>query len=310
MSGPSRNAPCPCDSGKKYKACCLEKDEANRKPHTGEDAVMVLMPTRGQLCVETQMAIENNMRDVQHVLGRVARKPVVEARNMLARSALQVQRGNPFNFTPREFFALWIDDDAWFPPGMVSNMLKIMRYNPTIDALFANFGKRIPYSSVVAFRDPYDDQSFPKVGVDCGPEDLVDVQRAGMHFCLMRMSLLERMGENPFDIIKEELSEDFSFCARARAVGARLVVAMQMLALHIDADTGLAYAPGQAAFIMEDNLPRTIDSKMADELRAKTNRRHVYGGSLDANFVAIDNRNIDKMQSEVEKRIAIMEGAA
>ena len=25
-----RNEPCPCGSGKKYKQCCLEKDEASR----------------------------------------------------------------------------------------------------------------------------------------------------------------------------------------------------------------------------------------------------------------------------------------
>jgi len=27
-NNPGRNAPCPCGSGKKYKQCCLEKDEA------------------------------------------------------------------------------------------------------------------------------------------------------------------------------------------------------------------------------------------------------------------------------------------
>ena len=27
----SRNAPCPCGSGKKYKKCCLAKDEAARR---------------------------------------------------------------------------------------------------------------------------------------------------------------------------------------------------------------------------------------------------------------------------------------
>jgi hypothetical protein len=30
MSGPGRNAPCPCGSGLKYKKCCLPKDEAAR----------------------------------------------------------------------------------------------------------------------------------------------------------------------------------------------------------------------------------------------------------------------------------------
>ncbi|HTP29098.1 MAG TPA: SEC-C metal-binding domain-containing protein [Anaeromyxobacteraceae bacterium] len=30
MSAPPRNGPCPCDSGVKYKKCCLPKDEAAR----------------------------------------------------------------------------------------------------------------------------------------------------------------------------------------------------------------------------------------------------------------------------------------
>ncbi|MFN2450538.1 MAG: SEC-C metal-binding domain-containing protein [Candidatus Baltobacteraceae bacterium] len=40
-----RNAPCHCGSGAKFKACCLPKDEAQRKPHTGEAALVVCMPT-------------------------------------------------------------------------------------------------------------------------------------------------------------------------------------------------------------------------------------------------------------------------
>lgn len=31
MSGPGRNAPCPCGSGKKYKKCCLPKDEVKQR---------------------------------------------------------------------------------------------------------------------------------------------------------------------------------------------------------------------------------------------------------------------------------------
>ncbi len=31
MTGPGRNDPCPCGSGKKYKQCCLVKDEAKAR---------------------------------------------------------------------------------------------------------------------------------------------------------------------------------------------------------------------------------------------------------------------------------------
>ncbi len=47
----ARNAPCPCGSGRKHKMCCLPQHDG--KPRTGEDAIFVLMPTRGQISHET-----------------------------------------------------------------------------------------------------------------------------------------------------------------------------------------------------------------------------------------------------------------
>lgn len=40
MAKISRNAPCPCGSGKKYKKCCLDKEQAasGRKNHTPKSA--------------------------------------------------------------------------------------------------------------------------------------------------------------------------------------------------------------------------------------------------------------------------------
>jgi hypothetical protein len=38
MAKPGRNEPCPCGSGRKYKKCCLSKDEASRMTTTGHTA--------------------------------------------------------------------------------------------------------------------------------------------------------------------------------------------------------------------------------------------------------------------------------
>jgi len=38
MSQPGRNDPCPCGSGKKYKKCCLPREEAARPPDGGKNA--------------------------------------------------------------------------------------------------------------------------------------------------------------------------------------------------------------------------------------------------------------------------------
>ena len=35
---PGRNDPCPCGSGKKYKQCCLDKDEAKAREARAKEA--------------------------------------------------------------------------------------------------------------------------------------------------------------------------------------------------------------------------------------------------------------------------------
>ncbi len=297
-----RNAPCPCGSGKKYKGCCLNAGVDKSKPKTGQDAVLVLMPTRGQICVETQLAIENNMREVPHLLVRQARKPIVEARNTLARFALHLQKENPFAFTPREWFALWVDDDAWFPPGLPATMLQCMR-EPCyagLDALFGQFGTRMPYAPVAAWRRPRDPSSFPKVGIDCRPGDVVEVAEAGFHLVLMRLSLLQKLGENPFDLYDPIESEDIAFCRRAKAVGARFAVGMGFPVLHIDPRDGTAYQPGMPPMMMEGNGVRQITLEHSTQTGAlKTAEVRTYGLD-DAEKMA--SEQYTKIQSEIKQR--------
>ena len=45
MSKVGRNAPCPCGSGKKYKKCCLSKDEAAQLEKAQEMAQKMVRPS-------------------------------------------------------------------------------------------------------------------------------------------------------------------------------------------------------------------------------------------------------------------------
>ena len=83
-----RNSLCHCGSGEKYKKCCLATDSANKKA-TGEPAIIVCTPTRGQPTFETLLALRHNMDGVRNVQTMVARKKVIEARNALAEGALK-----------------------------------------------------------------------------------------------------------------------------------------------------------------------------------------------------------------------------
>ncbi len=52
--------------------------------------LIVLMPTRGTIALETHNALTNHMDEIPHVRVTVARLPVVEARNRLAAAALSI----------------------------------------------------------------------------------------------------------------------------------------------------------------------------------------------------------------------------
>jgi hypothetical protein len=62
MAKPGRNSPCPCGSGRKYKACCLTKDEARRHDEAAPDRASekALSWLSKHHAEEVQDAIEND----------------------------------------------------------------------------------------------------------------------------------------------------------------------------------------------------------------------------------------------------------
>ncbi len=285
MTELSRNAPCHCGSENKYKVCCLTKDEANRKRHTGEDAVLVCMPTRGQICFETQIALTQNLGDVKHAVCIVGRKPVIEARNILAEQALRITELKPFPFEPREIFILWVDDDAWWQAGSVSTAIKAMHDMPSLDMLVGKFCARQPYANPVAYRKTDDINSFPREGVDCKFGEVVPIETAGFHWVLMRLSLLKRVGPNPFTP-NEEHGEDHAFCKRVREVGGKMGFASGFPIFHVDPTDGSAYIPGSPAMMMDANGVRMLSLEHATPTGAiKQAEVRSYGlGSVEKSF--------------------------
>lgn len=287
--------------------CCLAKDEAARKPHTREDALIVCMPTRGQICYETQIAIEQNLQGLKYAKIMAGRKPVVEARNILAKMALEVPSTHAFDFEPREWFVLWADDDAWWQPGSVQAMLSCMRDFRQIDALFGSFGHRVPYSRVAAYQRKGDTTSDPKPGIDCALGDVVPVERAGFHFVLMRLALLDRVGPNPFDIPQDSgLSEDFAFCDRAIDAGACLAVGTQMPIFHVDPRDGTAYLPGMPAMRMENNSVQLLTMEHVAVSGVRQSEDRAYGDEIDAERAKFQRAIL----TEMEQRRKLMDEPA
>ena len=265
---------------------------------------MICLPTRGQVSHETLLSIEHNLGGIQHCVMRVPRKPVAEARNLLAKAVLEQAALNPFSFTPREMFALWIDDDAWLTPNLVPTMVNCMRDFPVLDALFAWFCMRTPFAAPVAYRRFGDPNSFPKVGIDCAQGDVVPIEAAGFHTVLMRVRLLERIGADPFTPNPDyEEGEDLAFCRRAKAIGARMAVGTAMPSAHVDPRDGMAYLPGMPAALMDNNGIRMMTT---DHLGAnneiKTGERRDYGLGFEAKVERKSDEIEAGLRQEIQRR--------
>ena len=133
----------------------------------------ICIPMRSSMTRETAQALKTNMDGVRFDLLTTVGKDVVTARKELAARALE--KGAPF--------VLWADSDAWWRPGTLRRMLSVMKRHDNIDLLAGAFGGRDHYSPVFAWRSASDQDSFPKVGLDCGPTDIVLFKFAASILC-------------------------------------------------------------------------------------------------------------------------------
>ena len=135
----SRNQPCPCSSGKKYKECC-GKD--------GSGAVLNQLYDRYQLNRNNQRAVEDLFREIQDYARRILSKLAVS--NRVTDDAVQTAMLNIWNalatFESRSKFSTWC--------------YRIVR-NAAIDAIRSmpegreNFshGKPIPPNTVALYME-------------------------------------------------------------------------------------------------------------------------------------------------------------
>jgi hypothetical protein len=242
----SRNALCPCGTGRKYKLCCGAQAKSIAAAGSGP-RLIVLQPTRGSISIETHQALTSHMDGIQTIVAHVARKPVDIARNELARIAGDIVAQHPEADT-----VLWIDDDAWWAPGTITAMLRKLSTLGENDILSAWCCTREAYAPAVAFEQEPTNAAMMRTHaklVEAQFGDLVDVDALGAHFLMHRSSLLAKLGPSPFSVIElggeVKTSEDIAFCLRVKAIGGRcyISVASETSALHVDVRTGLAYTP-------------------------------------------------------------------
>lgn len=256
------------------------------KPKRDEEVFIVCMPTRGSLSVETHTALTSNNDGSEIVFARTARKPIVEARNSLAEVAPQIVKNNPLPWEPKAWYVLWVDDDAYWTPNTFTQLKAILGSYPQIDIVAGYFGMRLPFTYPCAFRDKNNGESFPRINVDCQQGQLVEVERVGFHFVAHRLSVLEKVGPNPFAIpadAEKNVTEDFAFCDRARAAGCSIVCATGLPIAHIDVRDGAAYIPGAPVLRVDRNrLVTTTLEHLGADGEMKSGERRSYGADVDA----------------------------
>lgn len=263
-------------------------------PQGTNNALILLMPTRGSLAVETHEALSNHMDDIPNIRVIAQREPVDKARNMLAATATRIATEDPLHIGPAGYLALWIDDDVWWPAGTISAMLRAMQCDTTIDLLCAHFCVRYPSMSPAlapkGLKALIETQNANKEGfylvradaIGWKPGELNEIEGCGFHFVMHRLSALERLGAEPFAVL-DELAEDESFCKRANAAGLRMLCHTGLNVAHIDVKSGLAFVPFAPALqVYGDNLIYASQERLADfvpDERCRSDRK--YGAAVD-----------------------------
>jgi|SRR5579872_5894360 len=251
------------------KPALQELPSRSSKSGTG---LLVLIPTRGQIAVETFTALNENFDGLTKAILTVPRRPVVEARNSLWKMACEGQSQLPWS----EAYGLLVDDDVFWLPGTVAKMIDTMRAYPQIEVLSGAYGPRLPFARIHANRVA-GRMTPPTPGVNCQLGEIVEVQECGLGFAMFRLDMLSKLSADPFDTITDseigDLGEDFSFCRRVRKAGLRIFCATGAVIAHVDPRDGVAYIPGDTPHRV---IGRELHRISGEHLVVKTAEERVY----------------------------------
>jgi hypothetical protein len=225
--------------------------------------LVVCMPTRGAVSIETMLCLREHLDGYPNKLLTAFRMPVVEARNQLAKEARELDP-NSLDFDPH--YVLWVDDDASWPASHVSKAVEILEANPEVDMVSGVFSIRMAYRNVVGITPA--NQLLDEVMLRHKPGELIPVKYAGAHWNLMRRSLLDKVGDEPFNRLPwdvlcahdrtlaainklcdadERGHEDYSFCYRVGKAGGKIVTERSLLVGHVSVSDGRCYFPWSPA---------------------------------------------------------------
>jgi hypothetical protein len=142
-------------------------------------------------------------------------------------------------------FVLWIDSDNVLPFPYLLEMLKTLDARPEITAVTAWCWLLHPAGrlSCGSLDDKGHIVPLEYTAMMAAPEDLQEVEYTGFPAILMRKEMIDMAGPNPFcPIVADHFSfgksgEDYAFCVKARAGGARIFVDRRLKVDHLKLGT-------------------------------------------------------------------------
>jgi hypothetical protein len=248
--------------------------------------LIVLMPTRGTVAIETMLCLREHLDGYPHKLLTVFRKDVVTARNELAKAAREID-AEALASDPKYCFLT--DDDHWWPAGHISRCVGILETNLDVDMVAGIYSLRqVGVLPCLYTFDPVAPDEFtmleykngeldqPRVidraygSSDSADGELTTLAFAEPGWCVVRRDLFERLGPEPFNRIpfaefgmgsgREFLSDAESFCVRVNRAGGKIVTERSLIVGHVDIDNGLMYLPYIAPRIASGLLVPTQDA--------------------------------------------------
>jgi hypothetical protein len=280
-----------------------------------DQPVLICLPTRGAITLETHLALTQNLDGFPSALLSVSRKPVDQARNQLARMALDVGSKPPC--TGRETYVLWIDDDGWWPKCTLTRMVSVLRSRPEVDILAGYYTARVPFA--VGTVRPYgSDHQVALSELDADKDGLCRIASGiGFHFLIHRVSVLEKTGNDPFTVPQDFAgAEDSAFCHRAREAGLATYVDFRSPIAHVDAQTGLAFlprcGPGKIQnnnFVLAPGYDDLKSMRAAQILKRFPTGGRTYGQTVDRAIRRFEQQNardgatIESAMSEIGARL-------
>ena len=187
-----------------------------------EHKVLIAVPALDTMPTQTAYSMLALKRDCPSRFSFIVRASCADARNMLAREAIESGADR----------VLWIDSDMVFQEDLM------LRLGEDLDAGWdmvcgLYFKRELPVTPVIYKRvemangvEPYRD--YPK-------DSLFPVAGCGFGAVMMTTELLTRADSfktGPFTLLPN-LSEDLSFCKRAAAVGARMACDSRIKVGHV-----------------------------------------------------------------------------